>query len=84
MVAISLLDDISGLNSLPPWIIVLSLLGVVCIVGTIAVCVSGFQTFRAPGVWFWTKLHSVLLALGCLCLAWFLIAWKLVSFNTHF
>ncbi|HTP67778.1 MAG TPA: serine hydrolase domain-containing protein [Dongiaceae bacterium] len=84
MVAISMLDDISGLNSLPPWIIVLSLLGVICIVGTIAVCVNGVRLLSTPGAWFWSKLHGVLLALGCVCLVWFLIAWKLVNFNTHF
>lgn len=84
VVAISMLDNISGLNSLPPWIIVLSLLGVICIIGTILVCVSGIRMIRAPGIWFWTRLHGVLLALGCLCLVWFVLVWKLANFNTHF
>jgi len=82
--ALSLIDDISGINNLPPWIIVLSLLGVICTVGTIAVCVSGLRDLRTPGVWLWTKLHGVLLAVGCLGLVWFAFMWKLMNFNTHF
>jgi CubicO group peptidase (beta-lactamase class C family) len=82
--ALSLLDDISAINKLPVWIILLSLLGIICAVGTIAVCVSGFRTLRTPTAWFWTKLHGALLAAGCLALVWFAFTWKLMNFNTHF
>ena len=84
MVAISLLDDLNALNGLPPWIIVFGLLGIVCAIGTIAVCVSAVRNWRNSGVWFWSKLHGLLLAVGCICLVWFALMWKLMNFNTNF
>jgi CubicO group peptidase (beta-lactamase class C family) len=81
---ISLADSIAALNSLPPWIVIFGLLGLVCTVGTIFVVLNSVRSWRTPGRWIWAKLHDVALALACLSLVWFLFAWKLLSFKTNF
>ncbi|HET6930907.1 MAG TPA: serine hydrolase, partial [Candidatus Acidoferrum sp.] len=82
--AISLTDSITALNSLPPWIIIFGLLGIVCAIGTIFVVVNAVRGWSTPGRWIWAKLHDVALALACLSLVWFLFTWKLLSFKTNF
>jgi CubicO group peptidase (beta-lactamase class C family) len=84
VVAISLTDSITALNSLPPWIIIFGLLGVVAAIGTIFVVLNAIRSWRTSGRWIWAKLHDVALALACLTLVWFLFAWKLLSFKTNF
>jgi hypothetical protein len=82
--AISLTDSITALNSLPPWIIIFGLLGVVCAIGTIFVVLNAVRSWGTSGRWIWAKLHDVALALACLSLVWFLFTWKLLSFKTNF
>ena len=82
--AISLTDSITALNSLPPWIIIFGLLGVVCAIGTIFVVLNAIRSWGTSGRWIWAKLHDVVLALACLSLVWFLFTWKLLSFRTNF
>lgn len=84
VVAISLTDSITALNSLPPLIILFGLLGVVCAIGTIFVVLNAIRSWSTSGRWIWAKLHEVALALACLSLVWFLFAWKLLSFKTNF
>jgi CubicO group peptidase (beta-lactamase class C family) len=84
VVAISATDSITALNSLPPWIIIFGLLGVVCALGTIFVVLNAIRSWRTSGRWIWAKLHDVALALACLSLVWFLFTWKLLSFKTNF
>ena len=73
-----------ALNGLPPWIIVFGILGVICVLGTILVCVNAFRSWSAPNRWIWAKLFDTALALGCLCLVWFAITWNLMNFNLHY
>lgn len=82
--AISAADDIAALNGLPGWIMLFGFLGLLCLVGTIFVLWHALRSWRAPNNWFWAKLHSVALALGCVGLVWFLVFWKLMNFNVHF
>jgi CubicO group peptidase (beta-lactamase class C family) len=84
VVAISLTDSITALNSLPPLIIIFGLLGLVCAIGTIFVVLNAVHSWRTSGRWIWDKLHDLLLALACLSLVWFLFTWKLLSFKTNF
>ncbi|HXH65606.1 MAG TPA: serine hydrolase domain-containing protein [Candidatus Limnocylindrales bacterium] len=84
VVAISATDSITALNSLPPWIIIFGLLGVVCAFGTILVVLNAIRSWRTSGRWIWVKLHDVALALACLSLVWFLFTWNLLSFKTNF
>jgi hypothetical protein len=48
VVAISATDSITSLNSLPPWIIIFGLLGVVCALGTIFVVLNAVRSWRTP------------------------------------
>lgn len=82
--AISKIDDITGLNSLPPLVVMLGILGVLCSLGTIIVLWNALHSWKTPGRWIWAKLHDVALALACLGLVWFLLAWKLMNFNVNF
>jgi CubicO group peptidase (beta-lactamase class C family) len=81
---ISLSDDPNRINGLPPWIILFGILGVISAVGTIFVCVNAFRSVREPGRWLWTKLHDLALAVACLGLIWFALAWHLMNFNVHY
>ncbi len=84
VIMLSLLDDLSSINRLPPWIIILGILGVISAIGTIFVCVNAFRSVREPGRWLWTKLHDLALAVACLGLIWLAFAWHLMSFNVHY
>jgi hypothetical protein len=80
----SLAKDPSGVNALAGWVIPFSILGVLCAIGTIFVCINAYRSLTASGRWIWTKLQDVALALACLGLVWFAITWKLMNFNPHF
>jgi hypothetical protein len=82
--ALSATDEISAFNKLPPWVAVFGFGGVLCVIGTVLVVMNAVKSCRVPGRWFWSKLHDVALALACLGLVWFLIAWKLMNFNLNF
>ena len=84
VIMVSLLDDLSSINRLPPWIIVLGILGVISAIGAIFVCANAFRSVRQPGRWLWTKLHDLALALACLGLIWLAFAWHLMSFDVHY
>ena len=81
---LSLSDDPNGINGLPPWIILFGILGVAGAIGTIVVCVHAFRSVREPGRWLWTKLHDLVIAVACLGLIWFALAWNLMNFNIHY
>jgi CubicO group peptidase (beta-lactamase class C family) len=81
---LSLSDDPNGINGLPPWIILFGILGVAGAIGTIFVCVHAFRSVREPGRWLWTKLHDLVIAVACLGLIWFALAWNLMNFNIHY
>lgn len=82
--AIAKIDDITALNSLPLWVVLFGILGVLCSLGTILVVWNALKNWRTSGRWIWAKLHDVALAVACLGLVWFLFAWKLMNFNVNF
>jgi len=84
VIVLSSANDINGINSLPPWVIVFGILGVLCSLGTILVVLNAARSWTTAGRWIWAKLHDLLLALACLGLVWFLLEWKLMNFNVHF
>lgn len=84
IVAFSLANSINGINSLPPWVILLGALAVLCSIGTIFVVLNALRSWRTPGRWIWVKVHDLVLALACLGLVWFLLNWKLMNFNVNF
>lgn len=84
VVALSRANDISAINGLAPWITIFSLLGVICSVGTIFVVINAVRSLGASGLWIWTKVSDVAVALGCVCLVWFLFNLSMINFNTNF
>jgi hypothetical protein len=81
---LSMTDDASGINSLPPWIIGLSLLGSLAAIGTLVVCYLAFRSITTPGRWVWTKIQDFLIAVACLGLVFFAMNWHLMNFNVHY
>ena len=81
---LSMANDINAINSLPKWVIIFGILGVMCSIGTIFVVINAFRSWGTSGRWIWAKLHDVALAIACLGLVWFLLNWKLMNFNVHF
>jgi CubicO group peptidase (beta-lactamase class C family) len=77
-------NDPNGINSMPPWVIIFSILGVLSSLGTILVLLNAVRSLKAPGRWVWTKVSDMLLAAGCLCLVWFAFTWNLMNFNVHY
>ncbi|HUO15707.1 MAG TPA: serine hydrolase [Verrucomicrobiae bacterium] len=72
------------LNDLGPWIILFGVIGVLCLFGTLIVCINALQGWRLPNRWIWTRLYDTALALGCLALIWFAFTWNLMNFNVHY
>jgi hypothetical protein len=48
---LSMANDINGLNSLPRWVIIFGLLGVLCSIGAIYVVFNAFRSWRTSGRW---------------------------------
>ena len=81
---LSATDDITAINSLPLWVVIFGLVGLLCVLGTVLVVWNAIQSWRSGNKWIWAKLHDLALALACLGLVWFLLNWKLMNFNVHF
>jgi hypothetical protein len=77
-------DFINLMTAVGPWILRFGVLGVICVLGTILVCVNAFRSWKTPGRWIWAKLHDTALALSCVGLTLFSLTWKLMNFNVHY
>jgi CubicO group peptidase (beta-lactamase class C family) len=84
MFLLSKAEDLEVINTLSPWITILGILGVLCVLGALLVCFNAFKGWTAPNRWIWTKLYDTALALGCIGLIWFALTWNLMNFNTHY
>jgi hypothetical protein len=82
--ALSTANDITAINSLPRWVIILGILGVLCTIGTVFVVINAVRSWNTTGRWIWAKLLDALVAVACLSLVWFLFQWKLMNFNVNF
>jgi len=76
----SLLLDGSG----APWLYLLYVLGVFGLLGALAVVVHAVQAWMTPRRSRWVLAGETLLALAAIYLAWFIVAFGLVSFNVRF
>jgi CubicO group peptidase (beta-lactamase class C family) len=76
----SLLLDGSGTG----WLYLLHVLGVVGLLGALAVVVHAVRAWMAPRCGRWVCAGETLLALAAIYLAWFIVAFGLVSFNVRF
>jgi CubicO group peptidase (beta-lactamase class C family) len=71
-------------GGLVPWMYLLYALGVLALVGTVATIVNAACAWLAPRRRLWVRAGETLLALAVLYLAWFNVAFGLVSFNVRF
>ncbi|WP_426700259.1 serine hydrolase [Rhodanobacter sp. Col0626] len=76
----TLLLDGSG----TPWLYLLYVLGVPALLGALAVVVHAVRTWLAPRRGRWVRAGETLLALAAIYLAWFIVAFGLISFNARF
>jgi hypothetical protein len=76
----SLLLDGSGTG----WLYLLHVLGVVGLLGALAVVVHAVRAWMVPRCGRWVRAGETLLALAAIYLAWFIVAFGLVSFNVRF
>ncbi|RAO75014.1 serine hydrolase domain-containing protein [Dyella jiangningensis] len=71
-------------GSAAPWMVLLYALGVVALVGVIAIVAHAASTLTRGHRSRWVTFGETVLALAALYLGWFVLAFGLVSFNTHF
>jgi CubicO group peptidase (beta-lactamase class C family) len=82
--ALSMANDINGINSLSKFVVIFGVLGVLCSLSSIFVVINAFRSWGTSGRWIWAKIHDLLMALACVGLVWFLWIWKLMNFNLNF
>jgi hypothetical protein len=66
------------------WMVVLDALGVLALAGALAAIANAVQAWRAPCRSGWVRAGEGLLAVAMIYLAWFIVAFGLVSFNVRF
>lgn len=71
-------------GNLTPWMFLLYAIGVLALLGVLAVVANAAFAWFAPRRGRWVRVGEVLLALAMLYLAWFIVAFGLVSFNVRF
>ncbi len=64
------------------WIVrLIQLVGVVCVVGTVAPLMNVGTVFANPARSWWTKVSSVAIAAACLASIWFALSLRLITLN---
>jgi Kef-type K+ transport system membrane component KefB len=71
-------------GSATPWMYLLYVVGVIALLGVIAIVVHTWRTWRPAERSRWVRLGETLLALSALYLAWFILAFGLVSFSVRY
>ena len=71
-------------GGLTPWMYLLYALGVLALCGALATIVSAANAWLAPRRSRWVRAGEIILALATIYLAWFIVAFGLVSFNVRF
>ncbi len=84
LVAVSANELLLVRGGLATWMFVLYVLGVLALAGMLATIVNSARAWRAPRRGRWVRAGECLLALAMIYLAWFIVAFGLVSFNVRF
>ena len=71
-------------GGLTPWMYLLYALGALALLGTVATIINAACAWLAPRRSLWVGAGEILLALAMVYLAWFIVAFGLVSFNVRF
>lgn len=84
VVAISVNEDFILKGTCNPWLVALYVLGVVALLGALAVVINAVKAWMPPQRGGWVRLGETLLGLSALYLAWFIVAFGLVSFSLDY
>ena len=84
VLAVGMQEFVYLMTGLGRWIIVFGVVGIFCVVGTLAVWWDAIRTWKETGTNRWTKVHTAALALACTGLLGFAILWNLMNFNLHY
>jgi CubicO group peptidase (beta-lactamase class C family) len=71
-------------ESLDPWIHLIQIIGVLGCLGALVAIYNAYRSWSDRERWIWAKLADTFVALACLGLAWFMLAWDLLNFNLNF
>jgi CubicO group peptidase (beta-lactamase class C family) len=71
-------------GTMTPWLYLLFVLGVLALLGAVAVVAQAVRTWMAPRRGRWVLAGETLLGLAAIYLAWFIVAFGMVSFNVRF
>ena len=84
VVAVSANELLLVRGGLATWMYLLYVLGVLALAGALAAIANAVQAWRAPRRSGWVRAGECLLAIAMIYLAWFIVAFGLVSFNVRF
>ena len=84
VVAVSANEMLLVRGGLAAWMYLLYALGVLALTGALAAIANAVQAWRAPRRSRWVRAGECLLAVAMIFLAWFIVAFGLVSFNVRF
>jgi CubicO group peptidase (beta-lactamase class C family) len=83
IVAVGIDENVLLHGAATPWMYLLYVLGVVALLGVIAILVHSWRCWRTPRGWL-VRTGETLLALAALYAAWFILAFGLVSFSVAY
>lgn len=84
LVAVSVSEELILQARATPWLVLLYVLGVLGLLGAIAVVAHGVRSWLAPRRGRWVLAGETALALAAIYLAWFIVAFGLVSFSVRY
>jgi hypothetical protein len=84
LVAVSANELLLVRGGLATWMFVLDALGVLALAGTLAAVANAAQAWRVARRSRWLRAGECLLAIAMIYLAWFIVAFGLISFNVRF
>jgi hypothetical protein len=84
LVAAGIDENVLLHGSATPWMLLLYVLGVVALLGAVAIVVHTWRNWRPAERSRWVLAGETLLAFAALYLFWFILAFGLVSFNTSY
>jgi CubicO group peptidase (beta-lactamase class C family) len=84
LVAAGIDENVLLHGSATPWMVLLYVLGVIALLGAIAIVAHAWRNWHPAERSRWVRAGETLLALAALYLCWFILAFGLVSFSTSY
>lgn len=81
-IAVSGLEKLRGPSDFTLHLI--QLVGLLAAIGSLFTLLAAIIGWGDKQQWIWYRIWNVLLAVGCVGLAWFMVHWHLLNFNLHY